>query len=83
MTATDNSSHKTTTIKNNMKEILTIQDVCRELGISTMTVLRLRQQCILQPYQFAEGRRRTVYFLRSELLEALKKVDGDGNFLKQ
>ena len=66
-----------------MKEILTIQDVCRELGISEMTVLRLRQQGILHGHQFAEGRSRTVYFLRSELLEALKKVDTGGNFVKQ
>lgn len=66
-----------------MKEILTIQDVCREIGVSAMTVLRLRQQGILHGHQFAEGRTRTVYFLRSELLEALKQVDTEGNFVPQ
>lgn len=64
-----------------MKEVLTIQDVCREFGISEMTVFRMRQKGILQAHQFAEGRNNTVYFLRTELLEALKKVDAKGNFL--
>lgn len=68
-------------MKKEMKEILTIQEVCREIGVSPMTLFRLRQQGILHGHQFAEGRTRTVYFLRSEIMEALKAVDNNDKFI--
>ena len=64
-----------------MKEILTIQEVCREIGVSPMTLFRMRQQGILHAHKFAEGPRRTVYFLRSEIMEALKAVDNNDKFI--